>query len=47
MKNYTHIDDIDDLHSWIEEAKALKKNPLKNQELGKNKPLDCCFLIPV
>ncbi|MBT5646046.1 N-acetylornithine carbamoyltransferase [Polaribacter sp.] len=43
MKNYTHIDDIDDLHSWIEEAKALKKNPLKNQELGKNKTIGLLF----
>ena len=43
MKKYTHIDDIDDLHSWIEEAKALKKNPLKNQELGKNKTIGLLF----
>ena len=43
MKNYTHIDDIDDLHSWIEEAKALKKNPLKDQELGKNKTIGLLF----
>tara|TARA_B110001469_G_scaffold126148_1_gene143064 strand:+ start:12592 stop:13530 length:939 start_codon:yes stop_codon:yes gene_type:complete len=43
MKNYTHIDDIDDLQLWISEAKALKKNPLKDQELGKNKTIGLLF----
>ena len=43
MKKYTHIDDIDHLPSWIKEAKALKKNPLKDQELGKNKTIGLLF----
>jgi N-succinyl-L-ornithine transcarbamylase len=43
MKKYTHIDDIDNLHSWIEAAKELKKNPLKDQELGKNKTIGLLF----
>ena len=43
MKKYTHINDIDHLPSWIKEAKALKKNPLQNQELGKNKTLGLLF----
>jgi N-succinyl-L-ornithine transcarbamylase len=43
MKNYTDIDDIDNLQLWIAEAKALKKNPLKNQELGKNKTIGLLF----
>ncbi|QOD61140.1 acetylornithine carbamoyltransferase [Polaribacter haliotis] len=43
MKNYTHINDIDDINSWIKEAKALKKNPLKDIELGKNKTLGLLF----
>ena len=34
MKHYTSINDIDDINSWIEDAKALKINPLKHQELG-------------
>jgi N-succinyl-L-ornithine transcarbamylase len=43
MKKFTHIDDIDHLNSWIEEAKALKKNPLKYIELGKNKTIGLLF----
>lgn len=43
MKKFTHIDDIDNLHTWIEEAIALKKNPLQNLELGKNKTLGLLF----
>ncbi|QTE23523.1 N-acetylornithine carbamoyltransferase [Polaribacter cellanae] len=43
MKNYTHINDIDNINSWIEEAKALKKNPLQDIELGKNKTLALLF----
>ena len=43
MKKYTDIDDINDINSWIEEAKELKKNPLKNSELGKNKTLGLLF----
>ena len=39
MKHYTSIDDIDNINSWIEEAKALKENPLEHIELGKNKTL--------
>ena len=43
MKKYTHINDIDDINSWIEEAKEIKENPLKNIELGKNKTLGLLF----
>ena len=43
MKNYTHIDDIDNINSWIEEAKEIKANPLKDIELGKNKTLGLLF----
>ncbi len=43
MKNYTHINDIDNINSWIEEAKEIKANPLKNIELGKNKTLGLLF----
>ncbi|APG65942.1 acetylornithine carbamoyltransferase [Tenacibaculum todarodis] len=43
MKKYTHIDDIDNINSWIEEAKEIKANPLKNIALGKNKTLGLLF----
>lgn len=43
MKNYTSISDIDNINSWIEEAKTIKANPLANQELGKNKTLGLLF----
>lgn len=43
MKNYTSINDIDNINSWIEEAKEIKANPLKNIELGKNKTLGLFF----
>jgi N-succinyl-L-ornithine transcarbamylase len=43
MKHYTSINDIDNIASWIEEAKALKANPLKNKALGKDKTLGLLF----
>ena len=43
MKHYTSINDIDNINSWIAEAKELKVNPLKNKELGKNKTLGLLF----
>ena len=43
MKNYTSINDIKNINSWIEEAKQIKANPLLNNELGKNKTLGLLF----
>lgn len=43
MKNFTHIDDIEDIDAWIKEAIALKKNPLQDLELGKNKTIGLLF----
>ncbi|GAA4965122.1 N-acetylornithine carbamoyltransferase [Algibacter aquimarinus] len=43
MKNYTSIQNIDNINTWIEEAKELKSNPLKYNELGKNKTLGLLF----
>ncbi|MEL0455769.1 N-acetylornithine carbamoyltransferase [Flavobacteriaceae bacterium SZ-1-7] len=43
MKHYTSIHDIDNINSWIEEAKQLKENPLNHIELGKNKTLGLLF----
>ncbi|WP_147677972.1 Rossmann-fold NAD(P)-binding domain-containing protein [Algibacter pacificus] len=43
MKYYTSINDIDNINVWIEEAKALKADPLQDIELGKNKTLGLLF----
>ena len=43
MKHYTSIHDIDNIDSWIEEAKVLKANPLKHIKLGANKTLGLLF----
>lgn len=43
MNNYTSIENIDDINSWIKEVKEIKANPLKNIELGKNKTLGLLF----
>jgi N-succinyl-L-ornithine transcarbamylase len=43
MKKYTHINDIDDINSWIEAAKEIKRNPFKDIELGKNKTVGLLF----
>lgn len=43
MKHYTSINDIDNINSWIEEAREIKANPLKNKKLGKNKTLGLLF----
>ena len=43
MKNYTSINDIQEIKTWIEEAKEIKANPLANIELGKNKTLGLLF----
>lgn len=43
MKNYTSINDIDNINLWIEEARALKTDPFKNSKLGNNKTLGLLF----
>ncbi|MBP0903048.1 N-acetylornithine carbamoyltransferase [Mariniflexile gromovii] len=43
MKHYTSIQDISDINIWIQEAKALKRNPLNYKDLGKNKTLGLLF----
>ena len=43
MKHYTYINDIDNINSWIEEAREIKANPLANIKLGKNKTLGLLF----
>jgi len=43
MKNYTSINDINNIQDWIDEAKEIKANPLANKELGKHKTLGLLF----
>jgi N-succinyl-L-ornithine transcarbamylase len=43
MNNYTSIHDIDNINSWIADAKQLKANPLKDIKLGQNKTLGLLF----
>jgi N-succinyl-L-ornithine transcarbamylase len=43
MKKYTSINDIENINSWIEEAKQIKAKPLANKELGKDKTLGLLF----
>ncbi|MCK4562543.1 MAG: acetylornithine carbamoyltransferase, partial [Flavobacteriaceae bacterium] len=41
--NYLSVNNIDNLSDWVKDAIALKKNPLKNQDLGKNKTIGLLF----
>ena len=43
MNHYTSIKDIDNINSWIEEAKQLKANPLANIKLGQHKTIGLLF----
>jgi N-succinyl-L-ornithine transcarbamylase len=44
--NYISIKDIDVLSEWVAEALKIKKKPLKNKKLGKNKTLGMLFFNP-
>ncbi|WP_373519026.1 acetylornithine carbamoyltransferase [Pricia sp.] len=43
MRNYLSLNDIDDLSSWVEEARKLKQNPTSHKNLGEGKTL--CLLF--
>lgn len=43
LKNFTSINDIDNINSWIQEIKKIKENPLANNQLGVNKTLGLLF----
>lgn len=43
MKHYTSINDIKHLDDWILEAREIKRNPLIDNNLGKNKTLGMLF----
>ena len=44
--NYTSVTDIDNLDQWVQQAIKIKKKPLKNKKLGKNKTLGMLFFNP-
>jgi len=44
--NYLSVNDIDSLKNWVDEAKELKKDPLKFAALGKNKTIGLLFFNP-
>ena len=44
--NFTSIQDIDSLQKWVKQALKIKRNPLKNKKLGKNKTLGMLFFNP-
>ena len=41
--NYISIQNIDSLEKWVKDALKIKKKPLKNKKLGKNKTLGMLF----
>lgn len=43
MRHYLSVNDIDSLPEWVEEAKALKENPLYSKHLGKDKTIGLLF----
>jgi N-succinyl-L-ornithine transcarbamylase len=44
--NYIAVQNIDSLTDWVKQALKIKKNPLKNKKLGKNKTLGMLFFNP-
>jgi len=44
--NFISIQNIDSIKEWVEQAIKIKKNPLKNKKLGKNKTLGMLFFNP-
>ena len=44
--NYISVQNIDSLSHWLKQALKIKKKPLKNKKLGKNKTLGMLFFNP-
>src|SRR3970040_1950520 len=44
--NYISVQNIDSLSEWVKAALKIKKKPLKNKKLGKNKTLGMLFFNP-
>ena len=46
MKQFTSVNDVNDIKQLVQDALALKQNPYADQQLGKNKTLGLMFLNP-
>jgi len=46
MKNFTSVDDIQDLNELVSLAKAIKAAPFADKEIGRNKTLGLLFFNP-
>lgn len=46
MKQFTSVNDVEDINQLIQDALELKANPYADQELGKNKTMGLVFLNP-
>lgn len=46
MKNFYSLDDVDDLHVLLQEAKQVKQKPFSDQAIGKNKSICLLFMNP-
>src|SRR3954468_18225669 len=46
MKQFTSVNDVEDINQLIQDALALKSEPYAHQDLGKNKTLGLVFLNP-
>ncbi len=46
MKQFTSVNDVEDISQLVKDALALKDNPYAHQHLGKNKTLGLVFLNP-
>ncbi len=44
--NFLGIDDIDDLDTWVSEARKIKESPLRDQDLGAGRTLGLLFFNP-
>ncbi|MDG2432463.1 N-acetylornithine carbamoyltransferase [Flavobacterium sp.] len=44
--NYISVQNIDSLSHWVKQALKIKKKPLRNKKLGKNKTLGMLFFNP-
>jgi N-succinyl-L-ornithine transcarbamylase len=46
MKQFTSVNDVEDIDQLVQDALALKSNPYAHQDLGKNKTIGLVFLNP-
>ena len=46
MKQFVSIEDVSDVEALLHKAMEIKRNPLSNTELGRNKSMGLIFLNP-